>query len=463
MKTPFAFPSSLLCILLLFFTAITFAEDRPLPEPQREGGKPVFEAIRDRHSDREILDTPLDEQTLSDLLWVAYGFNRENMRVIPTALNRQELDVYAVLKDGVYLYDAKENRLRLIAADDHRAKAGKQEYVATAPLNLIYVADRTKETDTGAYISVGCAVQNVYLACVSKGLACRVRTSIDKDVLHELFALRPEQEALAGQTIAHAQNPKVSPFTEPASGRGPHRVSEAEEDLVREALKKYQAANVYWLSWYPEDLPKFGYTFHMRGHADEVLSYEDIKSATNWYAEFKRKGISYIGVSRLLVIDIDALQCKRVVEDKAADTLEFDFVLKHDWMNAAGNGISGTWLGWFNGGIGEGTAILDMKTMTLREIRTANYDERYSDYFEIRPGRYVPRRIVIDKHNGDRSKSGQDNNLFFDFRFKVYAPCLWLFDRSVETDENGKEKTEYPVWIDNVTVDDKPAVDARTP
>lgn len=240
-------------------------------------------------------------------------------------------------------------------------------------------------------------------------------------------------------------------------------VPEEEERRVRDALKEYGKVNEYWLSRYPKDLPEFGYTFHMQGHDDEVLSYEEIKAATNWFAEFKRKGISYIGLSRLLVLDIDALRCRRVVEDKEAGTLEFDFVLKHAWMNAVGNGVSGTWLGWFNGGIDKGTAVLDTKTMTLREVRTMNYDERYSDYVPVKPGRYVPRRIVIDKHNGDRSKSGQGDNMLFDFRFQVYEPCLWLFDRSVQTDETGKEKTDYPVWIDKVTVNGETAVPVAAP
>ena len=226
--------------------------------------------------------------------------------------------------------------------------------------------------------------------------------------------------------------------------------SESDENRVRDALRQYYKAGKYWLYWYPEDLPQFGYTFHTQGGNAEVLSYEDIKSATNWYAEFKRKGISYIGVSRLLVIDIDALRCTRVAEDVSAGTLEFDFVLKQDWMNAVGNGISGSWTGWFNGGVGKGTAILDTKTMTLHEIRTAHYDERYSDYVEIKPGRYVPARIVIDYHKGERDAEPE---MFFDFRFKTYETCLWLFDRSVDP------KTEETpiVWIDNVLIEGESA------
>jgi hypothetical protein len=229
--------------------------------------------------------------------------------------------------------------------------------------------------------------------------------------------------------------------------------SEEDENRVRNLLRKYNDANQYWLNWYPKDLPKFGYTFHRQEADDEVLTYEDIKAATNWYAEFYRKGISYIGISRLLVIDIDALRCTRVAENIETGTLEFDFVLKHQWMNAVGNGISGSWHGWFNGGIDRGTAIFDTKTNTVKEVRTENYDERFSDYYELKPNQFVPRRIVIDYHNGNKNESYK---MFFDFRFKVYEPCLWLFDRSVKPDEK-----DFPVWIDKVLVEGKPGTEMK--
>jgi hypothetical protein len=231
---------------------------------------------------------------------------------------------------------------------------------------------------------------------------------------------------------------------------------EADESKVREALRKYYTANEFWLNWYPEDLPKFGYTFYQKDREPEVLTWDDIKAKDNWYAEFYRKGISYIGVSRLLVADINSLRCTRIVDDVENGTLEFDFELKQDWMNAFGNGVSGTWLGWVNGTIGKGTAVLDTKTMTLREIRTSNYDERYSDYVELKPGKFVPRRIVIDYHKG---RKGVESDMFFDFRFKVYEPCLWLFDRSVETDNNGNEQAESPVWVGDVIIEGQAAVE----
>ena len=193
----------LMTALLFGLASTVFAQDITLPAPQRTGGKPVFDAINERESYKDPAETQVDLQSISDLLWAAYGFNREDRRVVPSALNLQELYVYVILKEGAYLYDAKANKLILKAKGDHRKDAGMQDYVYIAPVNLIYVVDKSKETGTGAYISCGCAVQDVYLVCASKGLGCAIRTSINKEDLQKTLQLTDQQEAIAGQTIGH--------------------------------------------------------------------------------------------------------------------------------------------------------------------------------------------------------------------------------------------------------------------
>ena len=120
--------------LLICLTATVFAQDIELPAPQRTGGKPVFDAINERGYCKDPAGTPIYLQSLSDLLWAAYGFNREDRRVVPSAMNQQELFVYVILKEGAYLYDARVNKLILKAKGDHRKSGGAQDYVYVAPL-----------------------------------------------------------------------------------------------------------------------------------------------------------------------------------------------------------------------------------------------------------------------------------------------------------------------------------------
>ena len=94
----------------------SIAQDIKLPSPQKQGGEPLLQVLSKRASTRDF-DTQknIDSQTLSNLLWAAWGYNREDKRTAPSAMNRQEISLYIVTAQGVYLYDAKQNKLAEIA------------------------------------------------------------------------------------------------------------------------------------------------------------------------------------------------------------------------------------------------------------------------------------------------------------------------------------------------------------
>lgn len=196
-------------IALLFSLAapLAFAQDIALPAPQTNGGKPLMQALAARQSGRQYSDRDLAPQTLSNLLWAAYGFNRPEKRTAPSARNRQEMEVYVFLKDGVYLYDAKANKLIQKAAGDHRATAGTQAFVATAPVNLVLVGDLSKNERELIHADSGFISQNVYLFCASEGLATVVRAGVDKPALAKLLGLREQQEAFYNQCIGYPPAP----------------------------------------------------------------------------------------------------------------------------------------------------------------------------------------------------------------------------------------------------------------
>jgi len=197
-----------IALLLLALTApLVFAQDITLPAPQTDGGKPLMQALAARKSARQFADRALAPQTLSNLLWAAYGFNRPDKRTAPSARNKQEMEVYVFLKDGVYLYDAKANKLLQKAAGDHRATAGTQAFVATAPVNLVLVADLSALDRELLHADCGFISQNVYLFCASEGLATVVRAGVDKPALAKLLGLRDQQEALYNQCIGYPPAP----------------------------------------------------------------------------------------------------------------------------------------------------------------------------------------------------------------------------------------------------------------
>lgn len=204
-------------ILFAMLPALCAAADlKPvaLPAPRIEGGKPLMQALKERHSAREFDAAALPPALLSNLLWAADGVTRpDGRRTAPTASNRQEVDVYVVLPGGAYLYAAKEHQLQPVAEGDLRALAGTQDYIKDAPLNLIYVADFARmagsEQDRAVYSAtgVGFVSQNVYLFCASEGLATVVRASIDRPALAKALRLRPEQHIVLAQTVGYPKKP----------------------------------------------------------------------------------------------------------------------------------------------------------------------------------------------------------------------------------------------------------------
>ena len=141
-----------------------------LPTPEKQGGLPLMDALAIRHSLRDFSTDPLPSQLLSNLLWAAYGINRnDGGRTAPSALNAQEIDIFLALPDGAYRYDARANKLRFLVASDIRRITGYQDFVDDAPLDLIYVADYTRmnlvpvgQRESYASIAAGAITQNVY-------------------------------------------------------------------------------------------------------------------------------------------------------------------------------------------------------------------------------------------------------------------------------------------------------------
>ena len=207
--------TTLLLILLFCSQVISQPKTTSLPKPDRKGGMPLMEALDKRCSTREFAVKELPEQMLSNLLWAAWGINREDSdkHTAPSSNNKQEIDIYVIKANGVFKFIPKGHLLEVVSNEDFRSFCGKQDFVSSAPLNLIYVADlsRTDQKDysvepTASYANVGFIAQNVYLFCASEGLGAVVRGSVDKEILQTKLQLKPSQKIILAQTVGFQKN-----------------------------------------------------------------------------------------------------------------------------------------------------------------------------------------------------------------------------------------------------------------
>jgi SagB-type dehydrogenase family enzyme len=194
------------CILVcLVLATLVRAQNIQLSAPQKTGGMPLMEALNARQTQRTFSTKPLSEQQLADLLWAAFGINRDNgKRTAPSARNMQEISLYAALPSGLYLYDAQKNVLTQLSKEDLRAKTGKQPFVTVAPVCLIYVADYDRmknESEFYSAVDTGYISQNVYFFCASEGLHTVVLGSVDKAALQAAMKLNPAQHIVLTQPV----------------------------------------------------------------------------------------------------------------------------------------------------------------------------------------------------------------------------------------------------------------------
>jgi len=195
-----------LAALLSCFCISLYAQDIKLPEPVKTGGKPLMEVLGARQSLKTYTGAELDKQTLSNLLWAAYGFNRPDKRTVPSSQNRQEIDVYVMLKNGVYFYDAKANLLKLHFKGDFIEALGQPAVSEKAALTLIYVANIDKASNReAAFIDTGFISQNVYLFATSNKLGTVARGSFNRKTLPEVMKLTGKQEITLVQPVGILQ------------------------------------------------------------------------------------------------------------------------------------------------------------------------------------------------------------------------------------------------------------------
>lgn len=184
--------------VLAFSAPVAAATVQPLPAPDMTGGKPLMQALKERRTARVFGTREIDDNTLSEMLWAAWGVNRPDSkkRTVPTAMNRQNIDVYVLKADGVWRYDGQKHVLEQAVAEDLRSTADK-----TAPVTLLYVADESIVSGMHA----GSIYQNVGLFCASKGLNNVVRRSFDRETLNKALGLDGGRQVLAAQLVGWSE------------------------------------------------------------------------------------------------------------------------------------------------------------------------------------------------------------------------------------------------------------------
>ncbi len=117
--------------VLLFAFGSGYAQELKtikLNSPDKDKGFSIMKSLSLRQSTKDTgkwSEKELSLQDLSNLLWAGNGVNREDgKRTAASAMNSQDVDIFVLMKDGVYLYDAANNALKEVVGGDHRSEIG---------------------------------------------------------------------------------------------------------------------------------------------------------------------------------------------------------------------------------------------------------------------------------------------------------------------------------------------------
>ena len=174
------------------------AADIKLPEPDKSNTTTLIQALEKRHSDRAFSNKPVDNKTLSTILWAAYGVNRpDGKRTIPTAMDKKDLNVYVFNKDGIWLYDAPTNTLKQQSKENHLDLFQLQDYMSDVGTVLVY----TGSQEDYAAMHAGSAYQNVELYTAANNMASIVRGYYDREKVPQVLNLPEGQRVIISQAI----------------------------------------------------------------------------------------------------------------------------------------------------------------------------------------------------------------------------------------------------------------------
>lgn len=186
-----------------------------LPQPRTKGTLALEETLAQRRSVREFSDEPVTLADLGQLLWAAQGVTSSiGQRTAPSAGGLYPLQVYAVMREGVYHYEPAVHQLRAQLRGDQRlalfAASLEQDAVKNAPLTIVIAGDYARTASKYGdrapryvHLEAGHAAQNILLQAVALNLGAVTIGAFDDDKVKQVLALPAGEQPLYVIPIGH--------------------------------------------------------------------------------------------------------------------------------------------------------------------------------------------------------------------------------------------------------------------
>lgn len=232
--------------------------------------------------------------------------------------------------------------------------------------------------------------------------------------------------------------------------------AEAEpQERGQAVLKQMAEVNSFWLLRAPEAVTNWSYEFHLfkGGETGSAYDKSPVRIAEpGKESQRRRQGVTYSSLVHSLARHPERAQVNGIAETNGQLVLSLTVLpdkngkqtgsssLDPAFRGECGNGIKGSWYGYFSFGGGEAELTVDPKKMvplksSVKIIKSKKVvQEVFSDFTEITPGHYAP--LTLGVTNGPMQ---------FVWKFKVHEDGLWLLDEARMDDQK-------VAWLDHVLV-----------
>ena len=191
----------LLCIITIMPTIIsTPSTTNSLPAPMYID-MIVEETIFRRMSVREFTDEPVTDEELSTILWAAYGYTENGNRTVHGINGIHAGQIYVLMEDAVYKYDALNHSLVFHKDGDYRYIG---QYEAPIQLGLIWDKDKSNDENLSC-AELGEIGQNIQFAANAIDMGTVVTAEIPSPL--SVIGLPSNEEGKIVMPLGHPEFP----------------------------------------------------------------------------------------------------------------------------------------------------------------------------------------------------------------------------------------------------------------
>ena len=181
-----------------------------LPKPRTKGEVSLEETLEKRRSKRSFTPKELGWEQISQLLWAGQGVAGKTyygFRTAPSAGALYPLEIYLVIKEGVYNYKPETHELERTIESDLRGQLSRaalgEEAIEEAPVDIVIAAVyrrmewRYRERAVRyVHIEVGHIAQNIHLQAVALGLGSVPIGAFRDEQVQRVLSLPKDQQPL---------------------------------------------------------------------------------------------------------------------------------------------------------------------------------------------------------------------------------------------------------------------------